>query len=170
MIRFFCLVIFLFTSSLQGALFEDLNHAYSVEFPDDWAVKEKEKDEIAWVIATSSEKEGNVQMTYNERTSDNTLNEYLPEMLRYMKEKYADVIIGEIESATVDGNEAKAIFFKAKGPSPSGKKISLKALHYLLVVNKHLMMVLCVAPEKNFSEWQPTFEKIVASIKLAKQS
>lgn len=157
---------------VRADTFEDQNHAYTITFPKGWTVDENDANNIAWVTARSpAEKEGdsyleNIQITYNQKASKTTLKDYLPEMLRFMKEKYAQLDVLEIGSTEIAGTEAKWILFTSQGPSETGKQIQLKAIHYVLVADQHLMIILCVAPVERFDEWKPTFEQSLKTLKF----
>jgi|GEM_PF-4719681 len=159
--------------TLSGYAYEGPNHVYSIAFPKEWSVDENESNGISWVTARSpAEKEGdsyleNIQITYNQKSSDKTLNQYLPVMLQFMKEKYADVNIKEIGSTTLGGQEAKWILFTSQGPDESGRQVALKAIHYILDYKQHLMIILCVAPVDRFDEWKPSFEETLKTLKFS---
>ncbi len=163
---------FLTMGCLHGAAFQDQNHVYMITFPEGWTVDENDSNNISWVTARSpTEKEGdpyleNIQITYNQKASKTTLNEYLPELLVFMKEKYANVEVMEIGSTQLAGKTAKWILFTSQGPGESGQQVRLKAIHYALVADKHLMIILCVAPIARFDAWKPTFEKSLSTLKF----
>ena len=167
-----CTAVYLMACCFHLVAFEDQNHVYRITFPESWTVDESDSNNIAWVTARSpSEKESdpyleNIQITYNQKASKTTLNEYLPELLVFMKEKYANVEIMEIGSTQLAGTQAKWILFTSQGPGESGEQVRLKAMHYALVVNKHLMIILCVAPIDRFDEWKPIFERSLKTLKF----
>ena len=161
-------------SSLHLAAFEDQNHVYTITFPEGWTVDESDSNNIAWVIARSpAEEKGNpflenIQITYNQKASNTLLNEYLPDLLVFMKEKYADVEIMEIGSTELADRTAKWVLFTSQGPGDTGEPVRLKAIHYALVAGKHLMIILCVAPIDRFDASRPTFEKSLKTLKFLK--
>ena len=156
----------------RASTFEDQNHVYTITFPHGWTVHENDANNIAWVTARSPvEKQRdsyleNIQITYNQKASKTSLNDYLPEMLLFMKEKYADVNIEEIGSTVLADHEAKWILFTSKGPGETGQQVPLKAIHYVLVADNHLMILLCVAPIDRFEDWKPTFEQSLKTLKF----
>ena len=166
--------VYLMTCCFHLVAFEDQNHVYTITFPEGWTVDESDSNHIAWVTARSpAEKESdpyleNIQITYNQKASNTTLNEYLPELLVFMKEKYADVEIIEIGSTELADMTAKWVLFTSQGPGETGEQVRLKAIHYALVAGKHLMIILCVAPIERFDAWKPTFEKSLKTLKFLK--
>lgn len=158
--------------TLQGPVHQDQNHVYTISFPEGWTVDESDSNNISWVTARSpSENENdsyleNIQITYNQKASKTTLNEYLPQLLVFMKEKYANVEIIEIGSTKLADMQSKWILFTSQGPGESGEQVHLKAIHYALVADKHLMIILCVAPIERFDEWKLTFEQSLKTLKF----
>lgn len=174
--RFSWFLLFpLFASSfftLEAKTYVDLLKAYSIEFPTGWVVEDEKSKTHEWVSAQSPEENSedpyleSIQITYNAKKSETDLNEYLPEVVKLMKEKYHAAAIEEIGSTKIGGEEAKWILFTATGPGKQGEQLPLKALHYILIHEQRLMIILCVSSEKAFERWRPFFEKTIDSLKF----
>lgn len=163
-----------FSSQCYGSVYTDHDKLYSIEFPEGWNIEDKDSETYEWVTAQSppqNHQDGyleSIQITYSLKKSSTSIDQYLPEVLRFMKEKYHAASIVEISALKMDGQEAKKILFTAIGPGIKGEQIPLRALHYILVHDQHLMIILCVSSNRDFEKWKPTFEKSIQSLKFLK--
>lgn len=167
-----CAILIFLPSMSQAAPYIDHGHFYTIEFPTGWSIQDQNLPTNEWVTAQSLAENAkdtyleSIQIILSLKESSITVDEYLPKFIQFMKEKYQGASIQEIISTKIDGHEAKQILFTAIGPSKEGEQILLKAQHYILVHNKHLMIILCVSSEKDFEKWSPVFKNTITSLKF----
>jgi hypothetical protein len=152
--------------------FRTLNHStYTVSYPDNWQVYGDEHSEVTIApqagISQNAVAYGVIISGFQpeDRGANNPFEDATQQLLEQLHQSNPDLRrAGNFESFNINGSNAKSLFMT--GPSPlvdSNNKV-VHERDWLVATQRQdgtLLYMVFIAPQNDFKQLQPTFEKMV---------